>query len=100
MTKIQHGLPIEVVDKIKSVFAKHEKIERVILYGSRAMNKYKPHSDIDLTLIAPDMELTELLKIETEIDDLLIPYKVDLSLIHQIDSESLIDHIRRVGVEF
>jgi uncharacterized protein len=44
------------------------------------------------------MDTTELLKIENEIDDLLLPYKVDLSLFHQIDNPSLIEHIQRVGI--
>jgi len=41
-----------------------------------------------------------LLKIETEIDDLLLPYQVDLSLYHQIANEELKEHIQRVGKPF
>ncbi len=37
------------------------------------------------------------MRLEGEIDDLLLPYKVDLSLIHQIESRALLEHIRRVG---
>lgn len=94
------GLPQETIFKIKNVLKKYFQIERVILYGSRAKGNYKTGSDIDLTLIAPQMTLTELLKIENEIDDLLLPYKVDLSLFHKIDNPDLIDHIQRVGIEF
>jgi hypothetical protein len=39
-------------------------------------------------------------KIEGELDDLLLPYKIDLSVFHQLDNADLIDHINRVGVEF
>jgi hypothetical protein len=46
------------------------------------------------------MSFSELLKLESEIDDLLLPYKVDLSLKHQIDNQELLEHIERVGQEF
>ncbi len=80
------------------VFSKHIQIIKVILYGSRAKGNFKPGSDIDLTLVAPQMNLSELLKIENELDDLLLPYKIDLSLIHHIDNQDLLDHISRVGI--
>ncbi len=46
------------------------------------------------------LTLTQMLKIENELDDLLLPYKIDLSLFHVLDNAELIDHIRRVGVVF
>ncbi|MEK6704956.1 MAG: nucleotidyltransferase domain-containing protein [Bdellovibrionota bacterium] len=93
------GLSQSVVDSLKAVFSRHPNIKKIILYGSRAKGNYKPGSDVDLTLVAPKMALTELLKIENEIDELLLPYKVDLSLFHKIENSDLIDHIQRVGVE-
>jgi len=46
------------------------------------------------------MELTELLRIENELDDLMLPWKIDLSLKHNIDNPALVEHIRAVGVKF
>ena len=42
----------------------------------------------------------EILKIENEIDELMLPYKVDLSIYHKIDDVKFKEHIDRVGVEF
>ena len=53
-------------------------MERVVVFGSRAMGTYKDGSDIDLALFGASITLREILRIETEIDDLLLPYKVDL----------------------
>ena len=39
-------------------------------------------------------------KIENEIEDLMLPYKLDLSLFHQIENPDLIEHIKRVGKDF
>lgn len=85
---------------LKDVFQKYTAIEQVIIYGSRAKGNFKPSSDIDLTLVAPSMSHELLLKLENEIDDLLLPYKFDISLFHQIDNADLIDHIKRVGKTF
>jgi hypothetical protein len=41
-----------------------------------------------------------MMRIENELDDLLLPYKIDLSLFHALDNSELIDHIRRIGVVF
>lgn len=95
-----HGLPQKVVAGITGVLAHHANIEKAILYGSRAMGTHRPNSDIDLCLVGPQLTLTELLAIETELDDLLLPYKIDLSLQHSIDNPALLAHIDGVGLEF
>jgi predicted nucleotidyltransferase len=94
------GLTAETQSKLMGVFKDYPSVQKVILYGSRAKGNFKPGSDIDITLIAPDSDLTDLFKIENQIDDLLLPYKLDISLFHQIDNASLIAHIKRVGIEF
>lgn len=94
------GLDEKTIKSIKSVLGSYQEIERVLIYGSRAKGNYKPGSDIDITLIAPSLNNTDLLKIENKMDDLLLPYKIDISLFHQIENPQLIDHIHRVGIEF
>lgn len=97
---IDTGLPEHAVVKICGIFGDYPAIRRVILYGSRAMGTYRPGSDIDLCIEGESLGLTELLAIENRIDDLLLPWKVDLSLLHTIDNPALLDHVRRVGVVF
>lgn len=94
------GLTKEDVDKIKAVFSKYPQIEKVLIYGSRAMGNYKPASDIDLTLIGRNIDLSLKLKIEFELDDLMLPYKFDISIFDKITNPEFIDHINRVGMEF
>ena len=97
---LKYGLTKRTISLIKNVFSKQKKIKKIILYGSRAKGNFRNGSDIDLTLVADDMAFSELSKIMTEIDDLMLPYKFDVSLFHQIEDVDFIDHIRRVGVEF
>ena len=95
-----YGLKDKHIKAINSVFSKYPQIEKAILYGSRAKGKYRNGSDIDLTLAGNDLDLSTLLRIETELDDLLLPYKIDLSILHKIENQDLIDHINRSGIVF
>ena len=94
------GLKDVEINLINSVFGNYSCITKVILYGSRAKGNYKNGSDIDLSLIGENIDLTTLLKIENELDDLLLPYKIDLSVYDKIENTDLIEHFKRVGVVF
>ena len=93
------GLNSEDINQIASVFKLHPEVEAVIVYGSRAKGNYKPYSDIDITLVGSKIDLTLQNSIETELDDLLLPYKFDVSIFHKIQNKDLIDHIERIGKE-
>ncbi len=97
---MQYGLKKESIEKVNRIFAQYDKIEEVILYGSRAKGNYKPGSDIDLTIKGKELNLKLLNKISLELDDLLLPYTFDLSIYQHIKQPDLIDHIVRVGKVF
>jgi predicted nucleotidyltransferase len=97
---MNYGLKQPAIEKIQSVFASFPQVQKAVLYGSRANGNYKPASDIDLTLYGPELDLTILNKITGQLDDLLLPYKIDLSIFQQITNPGLIDHIERVGKVF
>ena len=44
-----------------------------------------------------DDEMKRLMKVSVKMDDILLPYEVDLSIMHQISNPDLIDHINRIG---
>ena len=95
-----YGLKDKHIKAIKAIFSKYPQIEKAILYGSRAKGNYCKGSDIDLTIIGEKLNLSILFIIETELDDLLLPYKIDLSIFHQIENTDLLEHIQRVGKVF
>jgi len=95
-----YGLKDIHIKKIQSVFTIHSNIEKAFLYGSRAMGNYRNGSDIDLTLVGKNLDLSTLFKIESELDDILLPHKIDLSLFQKIENPDLVDHINRVGKVF
>lgn len=91
------GLTQEDILKIQSVFSQYKNIKEVVLYGSRAVGNYKPASDIDLTLVGDNLDLTQLNEIELQLDDLYLPYKFDVSIFNRIENPDLLNHIERVG---
>lgn len=97
---MKFGLHEKDINAINRVFAQYSMIEKVIVYGSRAKGNFKINSDIDLTIIETDLTFTELLEIENKLDDLLLPYKIDLSQKKKISNQGLIDHIDNIGKVF
>lgn len=93
-----YGLKEIELEKLDVVFAANERIERVVLYGSRAKGNYKPFSDVDITLEGPELTHTDLSRLSLAIDDLLLPYQFDISIFHTLKNEALIDNIRRMGI--
>lgn len=97
---MNYGLNKAVIDKLQALFATYPQIERVVLFGSRAMGNFRTGSDIDLCIESQSLDLTQLLRIENEIDDLLLPWKFDLILKSKIDNPALLEHIRDKGIVF
>jgi len=91
------GLKQVTLEKLESVFQKHNAIDTVIIYGSRAKGTYKDGSDIDLTIKGAVFPFSELMQIEDQIDDLYLPYGVGLSQYEQLKNIDLIRYIDRVG---
>jgi len=97
---MKYGLPERTVAQICAVLAQYPAVERAVLYGSRAKGNYKPGSDIDLTLFGVGLTSRLCATIAEALDDLLLPYTIDLSLFAELKHPELEAHIQRVGVVF
>lgn len=97
---MRYGLSQGTVEKICSVFARFPEVDQAILYGSRAKGNFKPGSDIDLTLHGKNLDSNILGRISSDLDDLLLPYTIDLSIFEKLTHEPLREHIKRVGMVF
>ena len=95
-----YGLPRYAVERLQALFMEWPGIERVVIYGSRAKGTQRHASDIDLCIEGDSLAVTDLLRLENAIDDLLLPWRVDLALRHTIDDPDLLAHIDRVGAGF
>lgn len=91
-----YGIRAGVWQKMRPVFQKYPTVQRVILYGSRAKGNFREGSDIDMVLEG-DVSQSECFRIENDLDDLLLPWKIDLSVRSKISNQDLQEHISRVG---
>ena len=73
-------------------------MEQIILFGSRAMNRHQSASDIDLALKGSQLNFSNILQLKSAIDELMLPYKVDLVIYETIQNKDLKGHIDRVGI--
>ncbi len=93
------GLSPKTIHALESVFKKFNAIDKVVLYGSRALGTHKPGSDIDLALFGNNVTPDLIASIAILIDDLLLPYTFDLTAYALIDNDALREHIDRLGIE-
>ena len=96
MTNI--GLDEKTLLALTQVFAKYPAVEQVKLYGSRAKGTFHERSDIDLMVFGHGIDRFAIARMLMDLDELNIPYLVDLQNYHELKNRQLIEHIDRVGV--
>ena len=92
------GLPAADSAAALDLLKQQQGIHQVLLYGSSVMGRHHSGSEVDLCLVAPSLQLEDLLLLGALLDDLLLPWRFDLQLQHKIDHPGLLEHIERVGV--
>jgi predicted nucleotidyltransferase len=83
---------------IAGVLAAFPEISSVTVFGFRAKGNWRPGSDLDLCVDASGLSLARRLDLENRLDDLLLPWKIDLVVSEEIENPALLDHIARFGV--
>ena len=94
------GLTEEVVNKIVEILKKYEEVESAKIFGSRARGDYRKGSDIDIALFGNKLTHTINTKIFYDIDDLYLPYNIDLINFNSLGEENTIkENILKEGVD-
>lgn len=91
-----YGLTPKTLKDIIAVFAQYPEVEQAILYGSRAKGNYRSGSDIDITLKGTPLNMSTLFKIMEQLEQLELPYEIDLSLYTQLENTSLLEQVGKV----
>ena len=90
------GIPRLQQQRLLDLLIAHSDLDAIWLFGSRAMGRERPGSDIDLCIDASDLSHADRLRLMAAIDDLLLPWTVDLALRHELPPD-LLSHVQRVG---
>lgn len=92
------GLPPQTLARIGAELAQTAHLERALVFGSRAKGNYRPGSDIDIALVGPALTDAEQRALEDRLEELMLPYTIDLCRVEIIDNPALLEHIQRVGI--
>ena len=94
---MRFGLNDIELQALCSVLASMPEVEEAIIYGSRARGTNHIASDIDITLKGNELTYLQLALLDAKIDDLYLPYFVDLSLFSMLKNSDLLESINREG---
>ena len=96
----QHGIAEFSLSELIRTVDDIPEIERVVLFGSRAMGNAKTGSDIDLAIYGHNVTRDTRSRLATELNEYRrIPYYVDVVVYADIDHDGLKRHIDEHGRE-
>ena len=80
--------------------AANDRVERAVLFGSRATRTNTVSSDVDIALFGDRLTLTDKARLAAALDKIPMAQSVDLLLHDSIQDRSLREHIRCQGIEW
>lgn len=96
---MKFGLEQNIIDKLIAVFEQHSKVDKALVFGSRAKGNYRPDSDIDIAIKGQDLNTDDIIAMSVAFEEKGITHKIDLINYETIKEPDLKDHIKRVGIE-
>lgn len=97
---IKFGLTEKQFRLIKGVIISCNEIEKVLIFGSRATDKFRPSSDIDLAVIGENLNRKIVNRFASKLDDLPLPFMFDILNYNQISNSALKKKIDFQGKTF
>jgi restriction endonuclease S subunit len=96
---MKFGLEQHIIDKLIAVFEQHSKVDKALVFGSRAKGNYRPDSDIDIAIKGLDLNTDDIIAMSVAFEEKGITHKIDLINYDTIKEPNLKDHIDPVGIE-
>ncbi|MFN4269887.1 MAG: nucleotidyltransferase family protein [Thermosynechococcus sp.] len=94
------GLTPEKRKAIIDTLTANPKVERIVLFGSRAIGAFRTTSDIDIALFGENLTLSDQAALAEAIAELPIAQRVVLLVYHSIENAVLREQINQHGVEW
>ena len=94
------GLKVVHREAIIAKIAVNDRVERAVLFGSRATGTNTVSSDVDIALFGSGLTLTDQARLVAALDEIPMAQSVDLLLYDSLQDRTLREHIRRQGVEW
>jgi predicted nucleotidyltransferase len=97
---MNHGLNDRDLNTIRAILNKHRAIQKVYIFGSRAMGNWHKGSDIDLAIMDDKVSEEVIREISADFEESSLPYFVDVVHFNSTRELALKDHISRFGKLF
>ncbi len=92
------GLLKRDITILNKVFNNYPQIEKVIIFGSRAMGNYKKGSDVDLSIIGTKIQRKLIRSLSDDLNEIYpLPYFFDILNYNEITNNELKKHIDTEG---
>jgi len=91
------GISDKSYQLLQQYFFLKKNINKVIIFGSRALETYRRGSDIDFAVLGEDLNEIE---IKTDLENLSTPYMYDVIDYNKLDNKNLQKHIDNQGKIF
>ena len=87
-------------EAVIAVIASNSRVERAVLFGSRATGTNTVSSDVDIALFGDRLTLTDQARLAAALDEIPMAQTVDLLLYDSLHDRTLREHIWRQGIEW
>ncbi len=94
------GLKDEQRAALIEILSANERVERAVLFGSRATQTHSATSDIDIALFGKNLTRADLARLAETVEELPYPHKVDLLIYKSIRNDAVRDEIDMHSVEW
>jgi len=95
----QIDLPQDTISQLISIFSAYSEIDKVQVFGSRALGNAKPGSDVDLAFSGKTLTSQLVGKIQFYLEeDTLFPYFFDCIHVESTQNKALLKHINTYGI--
>jgi len=92
-------LPHKTILQLDSIFSNYPEIERVIIFGSRALGNAKSGSDVDCAFSGKNLTSQLVSRIQNFLEEeTLLPYFFDCIHVESTQNKALLEHVDTHGI--
>lgn len=92
------GISLQLFEDIKNIISKNPKINKAVIFGSRARGDYKKTSDIDICIYGKDIQNIDINLLEDSLKEIDTPLDFDIVYFDKISKEALKINIEKDGI--
>lgn len=86
-----------VLEQIKEVSLQY-KVDKLVLFGSRARGDHTPVSDYDIAIFENQLSALDKARLRDDIDEIATLKKIDIIFVQENSTDELMESIKRDGV--